>query len=304
MTVYRTHGHVDTIKMPTTRTRDGARSPSGGSSSYSYSSYSSSRSRSRSPAHRGSRHAPPRRDDGPRGVRHAALTPPPRRRKSPEPSCVLLVRNLTRNVTDAHLKEIFGTCGAVKTAEVAIDPTVGLSKGHARVELSTRALAVAAVEQFDGAQVDGMRMKVALSDAPPERAAAQPPPRNGVHWQGGGYHGGGGKGGGHHRHRHATRAIEITGAARQARRRRHRIATTVAAILRATITTGEDHRRRHRGTTAAGRRLHRRRIATIVGRRPHRRVCDRRHAIIQGTTIRIEGRRLRRATIVAGRRRR
>ena len=109
---------------------------------------------------------------------------------------MLLVRNLTRNVTDAHLKEIFGTCGAVKTAEVAIDPTVGLSKGHARVELSTRALAVAAVEQFDGAQVDGMRMKVALSDAPPERAAAQPPPRNGVHWQGGGYHGGGGKGGG------------------------------------------------------------------------------------------------------------
>ena len=74
---------------------------------------------------------------------------------------MLLVRNLTRNVTDAHLKEIFGTCGAVKTAEVAIDPTVGLSKGHARVELSTRALAVAAVEQFDGAQVDGMRMKVA-----------------------------------------------------------------------------------------------------------------------------------------------
>ena len=87
---------------------------------------------------------------------------------------MLNVKNLSRNVTDAHLKEIFGHCGLVKKSEVAIDPEVKLSKGTATVEFVARDFAMAAVQHLDGAQVDGMKMRVVLADK--DDGSADPAP--------------------------------------------------------------------------------------------------------------------------------
>ena len=50
----------------------------------------------------------------------------------------LHVGNLTRHVTQAHLREIFGTYGEVSHAELVVDRRVGLSKGHGFVEFQSR----------------------------------------------------------------------------------------------------------------------------------------------------------------------
>ena len=42
---------------------------------------------------------------------------------------VVAVSNLSRNVNEEHLKEIFGNYGKVKEATLAIDKTAGLPKG-------------------------------------------------------------------------------------------------------------------------------------------------------------------------------
>jgi RNA-binding protein with serine-rich domain 1 len=65
------------------------------------------------------------------------------------------VGKLTRNVTDAHVKEIFGTWGEVLSAKVAVDESVQLSKGYALVEYASAEAAQDAVDHMDGGQVDG-----------------------------------------------------------------------------------------------------------------------------------------------------
>ena len=67
----------------------------------------------------------------------------------------LHVGHLTRNVTDGHLKEIFGNFGAVKAVELAIDKIVMLPRGFAYVEFETYEEASKAKSHMDGGQIDG-----------------------------------------------------------------------------------------------------------------------------------------------------
>ena len=67
---------------------------------------------------------------------------------------VLRVTNLTRQVTAAHLREVFGHFGDVARVDLAGDATVGLSRGYAVVELASRADAVAAKAALDGTADD------------------------------------------------------------------------------------------------------------------------------------------------------
>mgnify|MGYP003313454951 CR=1 FL=1 len=68
---------------------------------------------------------------------------------------VLRVTNLTRQVTAAHLREVFGHFGDVARVDLAVDATVGLSRGYAVVELASRADAEAAKAALDGGRLDG-----------------------------------------------------------------------------------------------------------------------------------------------------
>eukprot|EP01041_Mallomonas_annulata_P004571 gene4570-9086_t len=69
----------------------------------------------------------------------------------------LHIANLTRNVKEEHLQEIFSTYGPV---DLVIDKRVGLSKGNAYVEFEKAKDAEDAMLHMDGGQLDGHILKV------------------------------------------------------------------------------------------------------------------------------------------------
>ena len=62
---------------------------------------------------------------------------------------------LNRNVTEAHLREIFGTYGTLQKVELLVDAKVKISKGKANVQFQNVNDAEQAVICMDGGQIDG-----------------------------------------------------------------------------------------------------------------------------------------------------
>lgn len=77
----------------------------------------------------------------------------------------LYVGNLSYNVTDDQLAEIFSEFGTVESAKVITDRDSGRSKGFGFVELDDDG-AKAAMAELDGKEIDGRALKV--SEARPQ----------------------------------------------------------------------------------------------------------------------------------------
>jgi len=75
---------------------------------------------------------------------------------------VLHVEGLTRNVTTAHVTEIFGTYGNVLNATVKLDDRTRLSQGVCDIEFESRENALHAQLYMDGAQIDGQKIKASF----------------------------------------------------------------------------------------------------------------------------------------------
>ncbi|GMP51835.1 hypothetical protein CsSME_00017909 [Camellia sinensis var. sinensis] len=166
--------------------RSRSRSSTGSDSRSSSRSRSRSRSSSSSPSRTASsrsRSPPPQRKspaEGPKRGRSPPLqskkTSPPPRKTSPIPeSRVLHVDQLSRNVNEAHLKEIFSNFGEVVNVRLVMDHAVNLSRGFGYVEFKIRTDAEKALAYMDGGQIDGnvVRAKFTL----PERKKVSPPPK-------------------------------------------------------------------------------------------------------------------------------
>ena len=95
----------------------------------------------------------------------------------------LYVGNLSYNVTNANLEELFTPHGEVRSAEVIQDRDTGRSKGFGFVQMGTDEEAQAAIAALDGQEHDGRNLTV--NEAKPKEN------RSGG---GGGYGGGGGGG--------------------------------------------------------------------------------------------------------------
>lgn len=96
----------------------------------------------------------------------------------------LYVGNLSYNVTEPELKDVFGENGRnVKEVKVVLDRDTGRPRGFAFVEMTTDAEAAQAIETLNGREIQGRPINVSEAR---ERA-----PRSG----GGGGFGGGGGGG-------------------------------------------------------------------------------------------------------------
>lgn len=96
----------------------------------------------------------------------------------------IYVGNLSYGVSDDNLREVFEAFGTVSSAKVITDKYSGRSKGFGFVEMDDDAEANAAIEQLDGAEIDGRSVKV--NEARPKEDNRG----------GGGYRGGGNRGGG------------------------------------------------------------------------------------------------------------
>jgi len=99
----------------------------------------------------------------------------------------IYVGNLSYGVSDDNLREIFEAYGTVSSAKVITDKYSGRSKGFGFVEMDNDAEGNAAIEQLDGAEIDGRPVKV--NEARPKEDN-----RGGGRGNrgGGGYGGGGG----------------------------------------------------------------------------------------------------------------
>ena len=94
----------------------------------------------------------------------------------------LYVGNLTYQVSDADLEQLFAGFGTVESAQVIQDRDTGRSKGFGFVEMSSDAEAQAAIQGLQDQEHNGRRLTV--NEAKPREAR----PGGG----GGGYGGGGG----------------------------------------------------------------------------------------------------------------
>ncbi|MBD3615187.1 MAG: RNA-binding protein [Gracilimonas sp.] len=72
----------------------------------------------------------------------------------------IYVGNLSYDVTDDQLREVFEAYGEVSSAKVISDKYSGRSKGFGFVEMDNDAEAQAAIDQLDGAEIDGRAVKV------------------------------------------------------------------------------------------------------------------------------------------------
>ncbi|KAF4727601.1 hypothetical protein FOZ62_017419, partial [Perkinsus olseni] len=89
---------------------------------------------------------------------------------------MLRVTNLTRNVDEEHLNEIFGTYARVESVHLAVDEENHLSKGYAYVLFATREGAEEAFFHVDKGQIDGNVVKVVFV-TPPSPPVEKAPPR-------------------------------------------------------------------------------------------------------------------------------
>jgi RNA-binding protein with serine-rich domain 1 len=80
-----------------------------------------------------------------------------------------------RNITPAHLKEIFGHFGPVKNVDLQVDPRLNISKGFAYVEYENAIDASKGEQYMDGGQVDGNRIKVTFVLVSNKRARPNSP---------------------------------------------------------------------------------------------------------------------------------
>jgi len=79
----------------------------------------------------------------------------------------LYVGNLSYATTDATLSELFGAVGEVLSVNLITDRVTGRSKGFAFVEMAEHDVALKAIDQLNGQEVDGRSIKVA--EARPKR---------------------------------------------------------------------------------------------------------------------------------------
>ena len=100
----------------------------------------------------------------------------------------IFIGNLSRQVTDADLREAFEAHGAVSSANVIKDKFTGESRGFGFVEMAAQAEAQAAIAALNGKDLKGRALNV---------AEAKPRTEGGGARSGGGYGGGARSGGGY-----------------------------------------------------------------------------------------------------------
>lgn len=97
----------------------------------------------------------------------------------------LFVGGLSYDTDETTLKTAFEECGTVVSAAVITDRMSGRSKGFGFVEMSSQEEAQAAIERWNGKELDGRRVQVSEARPQTERPARSP---RGDHNDRGGWH--------------------------------------------------------------------------------------------------------------------
>ena len=104
----------------------------------------------------------------------------------------LYVGGIPYRSTEDDLRKAFSEAGNVVSASIISDRMTGRSRGFGFVEMGSEAEAQAAIDRWDGKELDGRMLSVSFARPQGER----PPRREGGYGNGGGGGYGGGYGGG------------------------------------------------------------------------------------------------------------
>jgi RNA recognition motif-containing protein len=102
----------------------------------------------------------------------------------------LYVGNLSYNVSEAQLRELFSQAGAVKEVALILDRDTRQSKGFGFVEMTTQAEAEKAIQMFADHDMDGRKLTVNIAKPRAERSGSNFNWRNDSGRSGGGGYGG------------------------------------------------------------------------------------------------------------------
>jgi len=72
----------------------------------------------------------------------------------------LLIRNIARNTTEASLRTLFESHGAVQYCKLVKDRETGDSRGFGFVEMPKQGEAKAAMKTLNGMELDGSKIRV------------------------------------------------------------------------------------------------------------------------------------------------
>ena len=90
----------------------------------------------------------------------------------------LYVGNLSYNVTEEQLRELFGQAGAIKEVALIMDRDTHRPKGFGFVEMATQVEAQKAIELLNEHELDGRRLMVNFARPKEDRSAARGGQRN------------------------------------------------------------------------------------------------------------------------------
>src|SRR5256885_7054284 len=107
-------------------------------------------------------------------------------------SVKLYVGNLSFQTSSNDLQQLFSQAGTVESASVVEDRETGRSRGFGFVEMASAEEGQAAIQQFNGKEVNGRNLNVNEARPREDRGG-----RGGGGGGRGGYGGGGGRGGGY-----------------------------------------------------------------------------------------------------------
>lgn len=85
----------------------------------------------------------------------------------------LLVRNLSRDTTEAQLRSLFEVFGAVQSCHVVMDPVTSVSKGFAFVDIPKAGAAKAAMKSLNQTELDGNKIRVKKAEDKPGSPVAE-----------------------------------------------------------------------------------------------------------------------------------
>jgi RNA recognition motif-containing protein len=85
----------------------------------------------------------------------------------------LLVRNLSRNTTQAELLTLFQAHGLVQSCQLVLDKETGESKGFAFIEMPKPGDAKAAIKTLNNHELDCKKIRVKYAQSAPEDASTK-----------------------------------------------------------------------------------------------------------------------------------
>lgn len=85
----------------------------------------------------------------------------------------LYVGNLSFNVTEEQLRELFSQAGTIKEVALIVDRDTRRPKGFGFVEMTTQVEAEKAIEMFNERELDGRRMMVNMARPKEDRGGSR-----------------------------------------------------------------------------------------------------------------------------------